>query len=146
MRCADITTERLVEICMHELRLEEVYDIKRLITKVKIVLEDSNDTYRKLTKKHRINARETLSGYMLAWDYVEDLDGSGLGQRLWNGKVSRPNTLIWPEERKKWGAMTMVPAQLADICLESWRALRRCSSNCKTIDDRSAKEEVAVQA
>ena len=94
MRCADITIERLVEICMHELRPEEGYDVNRQITEIKIVQEDSSDTYSRLTKKQRTNAWETLSGYMSAWEYVEDLDGLGLGQRLWNGKVSRPNALI----------------------------------------------------
>ena len=41
MRCADITAESLVGICMHELRLEEVYDINRLIAEFSIVLEGS---------------------------------------------------------------------------------------------------------
>ena len=50
MRCADITIERFVEICMHELRSEEGYDVNRQITEVKIVQEDSSGTYSRLTK------------------------------------------------------------------------------------------------
>ena len=53
---------------------------------------------------------------MLAWEYVEDLDGFGIGQSLWNGKVSRPKFLIWPEDKKKWRTMTRVLAQLAGVC------------------------------
>lgn len=75
--------QKLVAICRHDLRLEEDYDIARLSREVKIVQEDSSDTYARLTRKHRIKAREILSGYMLAWEYVEDLDGSGYGQRFW---------------------------------------------------------------
>ena len=100
------TIETLAAICRHELRLEEVYDITRLIREVKIVQETSNDSYAKLTKKQKINAREILSGYMLAWEYVEDLDGSGIGQRFWKGEISRPNTLSWPKNKKEWCAIT----------------------------------------
>ena len=70
--------------------------------------DDSSDTYSKLTKKHRVKAREILSGFMLAWEYLEDLDGSGPGQRFWKGKASRPDGLIWPENKKKWSAMISI--------------------------------------
>ena len=93
--------KELVVICKHELRLEEDCDIIRLIREVKIVQEDSSDTYARLIKKHRIKARETMSGYMLAWYYVEDLDGSGPGQRFWKGKASGPDSLNWPEDEKE---------------------------------------------
>ena len=43
---------------------------------------------------------ETLSRYLLAWEYAEDLDGFGIGQPLGNGKVNRPKTLIWPEDKR----------------------------------------------
>ncbi len=43
---------------------------------------------------------------MLASEYVEHLDGSGYGQRLWKRKTSRSNSLIWPEDKPKWFAMT----------------------------------------
>lgn len=89
--------EKLVAICRHELRLEEEHDIARLIQEVKRLQDDSSDTYARLTKKHRIKAREILSGYMLAWEYVEDLDGL----RLWSGKTCRPDALFWPEDKKK---------------------------------------------
>ena len=62
-----MSNERLVYFCRHDLRLEEVYDITRLIREVKIVQEHSSDTYAKLSKEHRANARMILSGYMLAW-------------------------------------------------------------------------------
>lgn len=58
--------EKLVAICRHELRLEEDNDIARLIKEVKIIQEDSSDIYARLTKKRRVNAREIMSGYMLA--------------------------------------------------------------------------------
>lgn len=111
-----MTNERLVAICRHELGLEEVYDITRLVREVKIVQEDSSDTYAKLTKKHRINAREILSGYMLAWEYVEGLDGSGPGQRLWKGTMSGSNALIWPKDKKKWCAMTKLQLSMLTMC------------------------------
>lgn len=94
--------EKLVAICRHDLLLVEDHDIARLIKEVKIVQEDSSDTYTRLTREHRKNAREILSGYMLAWEYVED---AGYGQRFWRGKTSRHNALIWPEDKKKWCAM-----------------------------------------
>lgn len=90
--------KKLVAICRHELRLEKEHDIARLIQEVKRLQADSSDTYARLTKKHRINAREILSGYMLAWEYVEDLDGL----RLWSGKTCRPDALFWPEDKKKY--------------------------------------------
>ena len=94
-------TKKLVEICRHELRLDEDCDIARLITEVKIVQNDSSDHYARLTKKRRVTAREIMSGYMLAWEYVEDMDG----QRFWKKKF-RPDTLIWPDDKKKWCAIT----------------------------------------
>lgn len=90
--------EKLVAICRHELRLEEDHDVARLIKEVKMLQDDSSDTYARLTKEHRIKAREILSGYMLAWEYVEDLDGS----RLWNGKMCRPDALFWPKDKKEY--------------------------------------------
>lgn len=94
--------EKLVAICRHELRLEEDHDIARLIQEVKRLQDDSSDTYARLTKQHRVKAREILSGYMLAWEYVEDLDGS----RLWHGKMCRPGALLWPEDKKKYCTIT----------------------------------------
>lgn len=98
--------ERLVAICRHELRLVEDCDIARLIREVKMIQDDSSDTYTRLTKEHRIKAREILSGYMLTWEYVEGLDGPGYGQRFWKEKVSSPDALMWPKDKKKWCTMT----------------------------------------
>lgn len=92
--------EKLVAICRHELRLEEDHDIARLIQEIKRLQDDSSDTYARLTKKHRVNAREILSGYMLAWEYVEDLDGS----RLWSRELC-PDALLWPKDKKKYCMM-----------------------------------------
>lgn len=100
--------EKLVSICRHELRLGEDSEVARLIREVKIVQCYSNDIFARLTKKHRIKAWEIMSGYMLAWKYVEDLDGLGSGQRFWKGKTSRPDALIWPEDKKKWSMMTCI--------------------------------------
>ena len=63
---------------MHELRLEEVYDINRQVTEVKIVVqEDSSDTYSRLTKKQKSGA----SGKTLWVHVVLGLcqNSSGLG-------------------------------------------------------------------
>lgn len=100
-----VAIRKLVAICRHELRLQEEYDITRLTREVKIVQDDSSETYAGLTKQQRIKAREIMSGYMLAWEYLEGLDGSGPGQRLWKEKMSRPDALIWPEDKKKWCPM-----------------------------------------
>ena len=93
--------KKLLAICRHELRLEEDHDIARLIHEVKRLQDDSSDTYARLTKEHRVKAREILSGYMLAWEYVEDLDGA----RLWNGELCRPDALRLPEDKKKYCMM-----------------------------------------
>lgn len=93
--------KKLVAICRHELRLDEDCDIARLITEVKVAQGDASDHYATLTKERRVPARETMSGYMLAWEYVEDMDG----QRFWKKKF-RPDTLIWPEDKQKWCAIT----------------------------------------
>ena len=37
---------------------------------------------------------------------MEDLDGSGPGQRFWKGEKSRPNALVWPIDKKRYCAMT----------------------------------------
>lgn len=95
--------ERLVGICRHDLLLNEDHVIARLIREVMIVQADASDTYALLTKEHRKNAREILSGYMLAWEYVEDEED--YGKRFWKGKTSRPNALSWPKDKKKWRAM-----------------------------------------
>lgn len=47
------------------------------------------DVYAKLPKRRRINAREILAGYMLAWEYVETFDGLGYGQRFGEEDVLR---------------------------------------------------------
>ena len=104
--------EKLVAICMHDLRLKEEHDIARLIHEVKRLQDDSSDTYARLPKKHRINAREILSGYMLAWEYVEDLDGL----RLWSGKTGRPDALFWPEDKKKYCTTRSLQLQYTDVC------------------------------
>ena len=62
-----MTDTTLVSICRHDLRLEDLYDIARLIGDVKIIQEDSSDIYAKLTGKDRVNAREILSADMLSW-------------------------------------------------------------------------------
>lgn len=100
--------EKLVSICRHELRLGEDNDIARLIREVKIIQGHSSGIYTRLSKKHRTNAWEILSGYMLTWKYVEDLDGLGSGQRFWKGETSRLDALIWPKDKKKWSTMTCI--------------------------------------
>ena len=37
-----------------------------------------------------------------------DMDGFRIGQPIWNGKVSRPKTPIWPKDKMKWRAITII--------------------------------------
>ena len=97
-----MTDEKLVAICRHELLLEEGDDINQLIREVKMVQTDSHHIYNKAEKKKRFKAREIMSGYQLAWEYVEGVDDDpGPGQRFWKGKKFRPGALTWPEHWKK---------------------------------------------
>lgn len=68
--------EKLVAICYNWWKTPTLL---RLIREV-VGQDESSDHYAKLNKTKRITARELLFGYMLAWKYVEDLDGSGQGQ------------------------------------------------------------------
>ena len=134
---------KLAAICRHELLLVDDKVVARLIREVRKLQDDSNDIYAMLLKDQRINAREIMSGIMLAWTYVvctfsdykllyleqevlrspfglshssdfcleevltrkssqEGLDDLGPGQRFfWQGKVSHPDALIWPKDKKK---------------------------------------------
>lgn len=98
--------EKLVVYCRHELKLVTHCDIAQLIKELSMVQADANDTYTKLTNDKRVNAREILSAYMLAWDYTEGLDGPGYGQRFWKRELAGPDALIWPKDREKWGSIT----------------------------------------
>ena len=99
--------EKLVAYCRHKLKLVTHCDIAQLIKELRIVQADANDTYTKLTNDKRLNAREILSAYMLAWDYVEGLDGPGYGQRFWKRELAGPDALIWPKDQEKWYSQTI---------------------------------------
>ena len=71
-----------------------------------MVQADASDTYTKLTNDKKVNAREILSAYMLAWDYIEGLDGPGYGQRFWKRELAGPDALIWPKDWEKWCSIT----------------------------------------
>lgn len=61
---------KLAAICRHELLLVDDKVVARLIREVRKLQDDSNDIYAMLIKDQRINAREIMSGIMLAWTYV----------------------------------------------------------------------------
>ena len=98
--------EKLVAYCRHELKLVTNCEVAQLIKELRMVQADASDTYTKLTDDKRVNAREILSAYMLAWDYVEGLDGPGYGQRFWKRELAGPDALIWPKDQEKWRSMT----------------------------------------
>ncbi|KAM0804943.1 hypothetical protein BDR22DRAFT_474766 [Usnea florida] len=93
--------EKLVAYCSHELKLVTQCDIAQLIKELRMVQADANDTYTKLTNDKRVNAREIMSAYMLAWDYIEGVDGPGYGQRFWKRELASPDVLIWPKDQKR---------------------------------------------
>ena len=98
--------EKLVAYCSHELKLVTHCDIAQLIKELRMVQADASDTYTKLTNDKRVNAREILSAYMLAWDYIEGVDGPGFGQRFWKRGLASPDVLIWPKDQKRWRSIT----------------------------------------
>ena len=106
LRPLNMEYEKLVAYCRHELKLVAYCDIAQLIKELRMVQADASDTYTTLTNDKRVNAREILSAYMLAWDYIEGLDGPGYGQRFWKRELAGPNALIWPKDQEKWRSMT----------------------------------------